>query len=62
MACDGTPAIWSFAPQAEQEHQVSVKQSSTFRTPFHRSPGHQVEGGSLAVILVVRSANRSVRL
>ena len=28
----------------------------------HRSPGHHVEGGSLAVILVVRSATRWLRL
>ena len=28
----------------------------------HRSPGHHVEGGSLAVILVARSATRWLRL
>ena len=30
--------------------------------PSYRSPGHHVDGGSLAVILVVRSATRWLRL
>ena len=29
---------------------------------LYRSPGHHLEGGSLAVILVVRSATRWLRL
>jgi hypothetical protein len=40
----------------------STSASRTLPSLLYRSPGHHVEGGSLAVILVARSATRWLRL
>ena len=64
------PFVWSVIASAVGDGRICAwfRRAAAERGAFqdrlgmHRSPGHQVDGGSLAVILVVRSATRWLRL
>jgi hypothetical protein len=52
------------APKAEKKIRMNLMMSSSYPDccGSHRSPGHQYDAGSPAVILVLRSATKWLRL